>query len=53
MEYAEYPAIRRVPEAIDIQNILNAAWPPIRNGQVTVTAGAANIARQLNALLSR
>lgn len=51
MNYAEYPALRKVPEAIDLQGVLNNGWAPIRTGQVSVTAGAANISRQINALL--
>jgi multiple sugar transport system substrate-binding protein len=52
MDYAEYPALRRVPEAIDLQGVLTGGWPSIRSGQVSVTAGAANLSRQINALLA-
>jgi multiple sugar transport system substrate-binding protein len=51
MNYAEYPALRKVPEAFDLQGVLNSGWTSIRTGQVSVAAGTANLSRQINALL--
>jgi len=52
LNYAQYPNTRRVPEALQVEQIITDTWPRIRNGSMSVAAGAAEITAKLNALLS-